>query len=46
MDRVVQDAGEYYDGEKEGDDRRNEHNAKRAAEEAQSEVDIKRPREE
>lgn len=32
MDGVTQDPGEFYDGETEGDDRRNEHNAKRAAE--------------
>ncbi|CAD6198383.1 unnamed protein product [Caenorhabditis auriculariae] len=31
MDSATEDAGEYFDGEKEGDDRRNEHNAKRAA---------------
>ncbi|KAE9413813.1 hypothetical protein Angca_010026, partial [Angiostrongylus cantonensis] len=32
MDVVTQDAGEFYDGENESDDRRNESNAKRAAE--------------
>lgn len=32
MDGVTQDQGEFYDGETEGDDRRNEHNAKRTAE--------------
>ncbi|KAJ1354042.1 Histone deacetylase hda1 [Parelaphostrongylus tenuis] len=32
MDAVTQDAGEFYDGENESDDRRNESNAKRAAE--------------
>ncbi|KIH58598.1 histone deacetylase family protein [Ancylostoma duodenale] len=31
MDGVTQDAGEFYDGENEGDDRRNESNAKRLA---------------
>ncbi|KAK0405531.1 hypothetical protein QR680_018041 [Steinernema hermaphroditum] len=32
-DGMVEDAGEYYDGENDGDDRRNEHSYKRAAEE-------------
>lgn len=31
MDGVTQDAGEFYDGENEGDDRRNESNTKRVA---------------
>lgn len=28
---MVADQGEFYDGEEEGDDRRNEHNFKRTA---------------
>ncbi|CAI2353412.1 unnamed protein product [Caenorhabditis sp. 36 PRJEB53466] len=30
-DRMIQDDGDFYDGEREGDDRRNESDAKRAA---------------
>ncbi|GMT21732.1 hypothetical protein PFISCL1PPCAC_13029, partial [Pristionchus fissidentatus] len=43
MDGVTQDQGEFYDGETEGDDRKNEYNAKRAAENGK-ENDAKRPR--
>ncbi|CAI4220823.1 unnamed protein product [Auanema sp. JU1783] len=32
MESLTDDVGEYYDGEQEGDDRRNEYNAKRSAE--------------
>ena len=44
MDRVVRDVGDFYDGEREGDDRRNEQCAKRAAED-DGETAEKRPRE-
>lgn len=44
-DGMVQDDGDFYDGEREGDDRRNESDAKRAAEEEGDEgTSEKRPR--
>ena len=43
MDSAVQDQGEFYDGETEGDDRKNEHNAKRAAEiESEESIEAKK----
>ncbi|VDO31109.1 unnamed protein product [Haemonchus placei] len=43
MDGATQDAGEFYDGENEGDDRRNESSAKRAADmPAQDQVEAKK----
>ncbi|KHJ98216.1 histone deacetylase family protein [Oesophagostomum dentatum] len=45
MDGVTQDAGEFYDGETEGDDRRNEASAKRAADTStQDQVEAKKPK--
>lgn len=43
MDGVTQDTGDFYDGENEGDDKRNENNAKRAAElSAQDQIEAKK----